>query len=55
MSNAIEIYKGIINNFNEIRIILFYKEPINGKDTIIFPYPTIKFEHPKLIKPFLKD
>ncbi len=55
MSNAIEIYKGIINNFNEIRIILFYKEPINGKDTIIFPYPTIKFEHPKLIKPFLKE
>ena len=56
MSNTIEIYKEKLNNNNEIRIILFYKEPTSEeKDTVIFPYPNINFEHPKLIKPFLKE
>ena len=32
-----------------------YKECIDEIDTTIFPYPTLSFEHPKLIKPFLKD
>ena len=56
MSNTIEIYKEKLNNNNEIRIILFYKEPTDEAiDTVIFPYPNINFEHSKLIKPFLKE
>ena len=55
MSNTIEIYKEKLNNNNEIRIILFYKEPTDEAiDTVIFPYPNINFEHSKLIKPFFK-
>ncbi len=56
MPNTIEVYKEKLNNYNEARIILFYKEPTSEKvDTVIFPYPTINFEHPKLIKPFLRE
>lgn len=43
MSNTIEIYKEKLNNNNEIRIILFYKEPTSEeKDTVIFPIYEIK-------------
>ena len=55
MFNTIEIYKENLNNYSEIRIILFYKKGINEIDTTILPYPTLNFEHPKLIKPFLKE
>lgn len=55
MFNTIEIYKEKLNNYSEIRIILFYKECIDEIDTTIFPYPPLSFEHPKLIKPFLKE
>lgn len=56
MPSTIEIYKEKLNNNHEIRIILFYKKTTNEeKDTTISPYPNINFEHPKLIKPFLKE
>lgn len=55
MNKNIEIYKEKLNNYNEIRIIMFHKEPIKEIDTTIFPYPSINFEHPKLIKPYLKE
>lgn len=55
MFNTIEIYKEKLNNYSEIRIILFYRISIDDIDTTILPYPTLNFEHPKLIKPFLKE
>lgn len=55
MFNTIEIYKEKLNSYSEIRIILFYRTSINEIDTTILPYPTLSFEHPKLIKPFLKE
>ena len=55
MFNTIEIYKEKLNNYSEVRIILFYRTSIDDIDTTILPYPTLNFEHPKLIKPFLKE
>lgn len=55
MNENIEIYKEKLNNYNEIRVILFHKDQVKEIDTTIFPYPTINFEHPKLIKPYLKE
>ena len=55
MNGNIKIYNEKLNNYNEIRVILFHKDPIEGIDTTIFPYPNINFEHPKLIKPYLKE
>ena len=40
----------------EIRIMLFFPKALDSShDTAILYYPDINFEHPKLIKPFLKE